>query len=112
MPYRDLTRLITQHRWLVQERAEQKQSRRAIDLSYVDAEIESLFLQIMRYPADEPRIGYAQIEFLVTALAEGDHDSTVRGLLKDAVLAHVGRLAGRSDAGAQGAGRSGDCRRG
>lgn len=112
MPYRDLARLITQHRWLVQERAEQKRSRRAIDLSLVDAEIESLFLQIMRYPADEPRIGYAQIEFLVTALAEGDHDGHVRQLLKDAVLVHVGRLAGRTDGSGQGGGRSDDCRRG
>lgn len=111
MPYRELSRLIAQHRWLTQERAEQQRSGRIVDLSHVDAEIDLLFMQIVHYPTDEPRIGYAQIAFLVTALAEGGHAPEVRELLKDAVLTHVGRLAGRSTPGGRSGGRSDDCRR-
>ena len=98
MAHRDLTRLIAQYRWLDQERAARLQEGVTLDLPQIDAEMSSLFLRIVRFRTDEPRISCAQIDFLVTALAEGDHDASVRGVLKEAVLAHVVRLAGRIDA--------------
>ena len=94
MPLKTLAKLITTYRWLLAERDAQLKANAEANALYIDKEIDELFLRIVRFPTDDPRISGAQIEFLVTSLVEEEHAPMARAVLRESILQHVARLVG------------------
>ena len=95
MTARELSRLIASYRWLAQEKANCTGSATA-NGRFIEEEIDEIFLKIIRSPIDDPEVCCLQVDFLVSVLAEPDHEAEVRSMLRDAVVAHVRRLADRA----------------
>lgn len=95
MPGRDIYRLIASYRWLAQELADRSSSGATSNGRVLREEMNDVFLRIVRSPADDPEVSCVQINFLVTALADEDHDADVRAMLRDTAMGHVKRLASR-----------------
>lgn len=93
MPLNTLAKLITSYRWLLEERDSQEKAKADENARYIDKEIDELFLRIVKFPTNDQRISIAQIEFLVTTLAEEHHAPLARAALRETIMQHVGRLA-------------------
>lgn len=92
----ELFRLIARYRWLQQELAEHNHAGKTANASHVAQAIENVFLEIVKFQAEDASISYCQIEFLLSMLADGTRDRKLRTLLRDVALAHVKRLADRA----------------
>ena len=92
----DLYRLIARYRWLQQELSQHTGADEVANAARVAEALENVFLQIVRFQAEDPSISYCQIEFLLTMLAEGTRDKKMRRMLREAALTHVKRLAERA----------------
>lgn len=96
MPGKDIYRLIASYRWLAQELANRANSGATANGRALREELDDVFLRIVRSPADDPEVCCVQINFLVSALADLDHDADVRAMLRDTAIGHVKRLASRA----------------
>ncbi|MGD9805116.1 MAG: hypothetical protein AB7E81_21275 [Hyphomicrobiaceae bacterium] len=92
MTAQDLARLIVSYEWLSQEMATQTELGATATCAHIREELEALFLKIVEFPVDDPRIICAQIEFLVTAMGAPGGDDAARALLRDMTLSHLKRL--------------------
>ena len=90
----DLARLIARYRFL-QGELDCESLRDAPCRAAAASALDDVFLQIVRFQAEEPAISYRQIEFLMTFLAEGLPDAEMRRLISTEALAHVRRLMER-----------------
>ncbi|MFV0295939.1 MAG: hypothetical protein ACK5JT_07440 [Hyphomicrobiaceae bacterium] len=89
----DLTRLIAQYRWLRSQDPETEVISGATGRSSTTDAMQKIFLEIVCYPSDDPRVSYIQIAFLVDVMANAeDNDPEARQFLRDTVLDHVRRL--------------------
>jgi len=93
MTAQELTGLIASYRWLAQELAEQTRIVDAPNCVHIRTEMDALFLKIVQFPAENPRISCAQIAFLVSVMGEPGWDAPSRAMLRDMTLAHVQRLS-------------------
>lgn len=60
--------------------------------------IAKVFLEIVKFPTDDPRICQRQIAFMIDVMAAEATESGLRILLRDEVLAHVRRMTDRLSA--------------
>jgi len=101
MTAQELARLIATYRWLAHELTDQANTGATANGRQIREELDALFLEIVHAPTDEPEVCCFQVEFLVSALAEQNHDAAVREMLREAVSAHVRHLASRVPRGNQ-----------
>jgi len=100
MTIQELARLIASYRWLSEELAAQTSAGADLNCAHIKAEMEATFLRIVQQPAENPYVSCAQIDFLVSAMAEPGSDDATRALLCDMTLTHLRRLTktlGRGD---------------
>lgn len=90
---RELARLVASYRWLTEERAKASGPKAKENAAVIDAQLDDVFLKVLRFPAEDPQISYLQIEFLVGLLAERGREDTSASVLQEALLGHVKRLA-------------------
>jgi hypothetical protein len=95
MTAQKLARLIATYRWLAHELTDQANTGATANGRQIREELDTLFLEIVNAPSDEPEICCVQVDFLVSALAEQTHDADVREMLREAVSTHVRHLASR-----------------
>jgi len=93
MTAQDLARLITSYRWLSQELASQVDAGAADNCQHIREEVDALFLKIVKFPADNPYISCAQMDFLISAIAEPGRDDATRAGLCDLALSHLTRIS-------------------
>jgi hypothetical protein len=91
----ELAKLIARYRWLQAETGGSGLVARPEGPVPINAALNEVFLQIITFPAEDPRISYRQIEFLLEVLADGNTDRSLRQELRDHVLTHVKRLTDR-----------------
>ena len=92
----ELVRLITEYKWLRQVEGHSGVLTGYSREESVSDALNRVFMNIVRFPADDPRVSYCQIAFLLELMAdESFSDSTSRFLLRDAVLGHVKRITDR-----------------
>ncbi len=96
MTAQELARLITSYRWLAHELSDQANTGATANGRQIREELDALFLRIVNSPSDEPEICCIQVDFLVSALVEQNHDAEVREMLREAVSTHVRHLARRA----------------
>lgn len=89
---KELARLVASYRWLTEERARAPVDRSGATAAVIDANLDEVFLKILRFPAEDPQISYLQIEFLVGMLGERGRDESAAPMLQDALLGHIKRL--------------------
>jgi hypothetical protein len=89
----DLARLIARYQWLQDELGKPGVVAGLSGTARIADAMNEVFLEIVKYPAEDPRISRRQIAFLLTVLAEHSGDVTTRNVLRDEILAHVTRLA-------------------
>ncbi len=95
MTVQDLARLIATYKWLSQELDAQSGARAEVNRQHIRPELDNVFLKIVQYPTDNPQICCAQIEFVLSSLAETGRDDGTRAQLCALALAHVQRLSQR-----------------
>jgi hypothetical protein len=94
----DLARLIARYRFLQGALDSASLGRTQCGVA-ASAALSEVFLQIVRFEAEDPAISCRQIEFLLGFLAEGHPDPELRRLISKEALAHVRRLADKAGPG-------------
>ena len=91
---RELARLIAQYQWLRGQKGQSGTLGAAGKAMSIEGALNDLFVAIIQQPAEDARVSYRQIAFLLEVLA----DDTVTGkaekrFIRDAVLGHVKHMA-------------------
>lgn len=92
-----LSRLIASYRTLQSRLAHETSLGSHANARHLSQALDDAFLEIVRFEADDPGVSCSQIEFLLAMMTDSGSDVAARAALRDEVLNHVRRLAGRAD---------------
>ena len=93
----ELGRLIAQYHWLQSQDRDGELLSTSKGHKTVAQAMDDVFLDIVSFPATEPRLCYSLIAFLLDVLASDlEGDRVGRAFLRDTALVHVKRLTDRA----------------